>query len=319
MKYTYSRLSSESVIEIINLHYQITGNINCKYYVFGLHDNYLIENNNKIFIFRIYRNDWRSEEEILFELELLNYLDNTKVNVAAPIESKNSKLYNSIECPEGKRITALFSYATGSAPNKEITHKECKLLGSSVATLHKETKYFKTEYTRPILNLEYLVNRSLILIKPFITINQYKYLQDIKKRIKLNTLDLNKKNSDYGICVGDINSSNFHINEKNIITHFDFDQCGYAYRAFEIGKFISSMNSDKYKTEKVSAFIDGYESSRKLTDLEKIVIPSFEIASIIWVMSIHVSNLNKIGYQYLEKPFWDKRIKLIERLNDKMV
>lgn len=319
MKYTYSRLSSESVIDIIKIHYQITGDINCKYYVFGLHDNYLIENNNKIFIFRIYRNDWRNEEEILFELELLNYLNNTKVKVAVPIELKNSKLCNPIECPEGKRITALFNYASGSAPNKEITIKECKLLGSSVATLHKETKDFKTEYTRPILNVEYLVNRSLTLIKPFITINQYKYLKDINKRIELITSVLNQNNSDYGICVGDINSSNFHINEKSIITHFDFDQCGYAYRAFEIGKFISSMNSDKCKAEKVSAFTDGYESTRKLTDLEKIVIPSFEIASIIWVMSIHVSNLNKIGYQHLEKPFWDKRIKLIEYLNDKMV
>jgi Ser/Thr protein kinase RdoA (MazF antagonist) len=319
MNYTYSRLSSESVIEIINLQYQLTGIIDCKYYVFGLHDNYLIENNNKLFIFRIYRNDWRSEEEILFELELLSYLDNKKINVAAPIPSKNSKLCSSIECPEGKRITALFNYANGMAPNKDITLKECKLLGSSVATLHKETKYFKTQYTRPILNLEYLVNRSLNLIKPFITINQYKYLQVIKTRIMLNTSDLNEGNSDFGICVGDINSSNFHINEKNIITHFDFDQCGYAYRAFEIGKFISSMNSDNNKTEKVSAFIDGYEKSRKLTDLEKMTIPSFEIASIIWVMSIYVSNLNKIGYQYLEKPFWDKRIILIESLNDKMV
>ncbi len=319
MKYNYSRLSSESVIKIINLHYQLTGIVNCKYYVFGLHDNYLIENNNNLFIFRIYRNDWRSEEEILFELELLSYLDNTTVNVAAPIASKKFKLCHSIDCPEGKRIIALFNYADGSAPNKDITLKECNLLGRSVATIHKETKKFKTQHTRPLLNLEYLVNRSLILIKPFITINQYQYLHDIKTKICLTISNLNKDNSDFGICVGDINSSNFHINEKNIITHFDFDQCGYAHRAFEIGKFISTMNSDNNKTEKVRAFMAGYENLRKLIDLEKTTIPSFEIASIIWVMSIHVSNLNKIGYQHLEKPFWKKRIKLIECLDDKIL
>ncbi len=319
MKYTYSRLSSESIIKIINIHYQLTGIVNCKYYVFGLHDNYLIENNNNLFIFRVYRNDWRNEEEILFELELLTYLGNTKANVAAPIPSKNFKLCNSIDCPEGKRITALFDYADGSAPNKDIAHKECKLLGSSVATIHIETKKFKTQYTRPIFNMEYLVNRSLIIIKPFITINQYKYLQDIKTKIMLNTSNLNEKNSDFGICVGDINSSNFHINKKNIITHFDFDQCGYAYRVFEIGKFISTMNSDNDKAEKVKAFIDGYENLRKLTDLEKATISSFEIASIIWVMSIHACNLNRIGYQYLEKSFWNKRIKLIECLYEKIV
>ncbi len=77
MKFIYSQLSSESVLETINSHYELGDSITSKFYVLGLHDNYLIENKNTQYMFRIYRNNWRSEEEILFEVDLLSYLDST--------------------------------------------------------------------------------------------------------------------------------------------------------------------------------------------------------------------------------------------------
>jgi len=319
MIYTYSRLSSDSIIAIIKSYFHISGPISCKYYVFGLHDNYLVQCNQQKFIFRVYRNDWRTEQEIEFEIDLLSYLDKKSVNVAAPVKTKNSRLSNSIECPEGKRIVVLFNYANGHALDNKISLEECMSLGSSVANIHKETKYFKTRYTRKTLNLSYLVEDSIVLIKPFLNSRQYSYLQKIQSKINMNISQLNTDNADYGICIGDINSTNFHIDENKIITHFDFDQCGYGYRAFEIGKFSSSLSLDETKKDNLHAFIQGYEKVRKLTHEEKMAIPYFEIASIIWVMSIHVKNVNKIGYQYLENPFWDKRIGIIEALNDKLI
>jgi len=53
---------------------------------------------------------------------------------------------------------------------------------------------------------------------------------------------------------------------------------------------------------------------RKISEQEKISIPYFGIVAIIWVMGIHVSNVNKIGYQYLDESFWKKRIGRIENV-----
>jgi len=314
MKFIYSQLSSDSVHEIINSQYELEYSISVRFYVLGLHDNYLIECGNKKYIFRIYRNNWRTEEEILFEVDLLSYLEKTSSNVAAPLKTKNSEVVSYIEAPEGIRAGVLFHYADGYPPSSNISYEKCKLLGISVAKIHENADGFNSKYKRETLDLPYLVDRSLKLISPFLNTRQIEYLGNIQETIYNNISHLSPDNSDFGICTGDINLTNFHINKDNVITHFDFDQCGYGFRAFELGKFTVCFRGDNLKAEKVRSFLNGYESVRKISEQEKMAIPYFEIVAIIWVMSIHVSNVDKIGYQYLDESFWKKRIGIIESL-----
>jgi len=315
MNFIYSQLSSDSVFEIVNTYYDIGSLVSSKFYVQGLHDNYLVECNKMKYIYRIYRNDWRSEEEILFELDLLSHLEKTSSNVSFPIRMKNDKYVTYIKSPEGVRIGVLFQYAIGYPPSNDISSDLCNLLGISVANIHNNTEGFKSEYKRETLDLAYLVDHSLKLIHPFLNPGQVDYLNKIRELIYDNISHLAPDNSDFGICAGDINLTNFHISEDNIITHFDFDQCGYGFRAFELGKFAVGFRSDNLKKEKFFAFLSGYESIRKISEKEKMAIPYFEIVAVIWVMSIHASNVNKIGYQYLDESFWKKRIGIIESLD----
>ena len=117
----------------------------------------------------------------------------------------------------------------------------------------------------------------------------------------------------YGLCIGDVNPTNFHI-DNNKITVFDFDQCGYGYRAFEIGKFFSSIRSHNKKFEIQEAFLKGYQSIRPLNQIEQEAIPIFEIISVIWVMAIQVANADRIGFKYLEKSYWDRRLGDLKQL-----
>jgi len=140
MEYNYSQLSSDSVKQLVSSYYGISTPFVCKYYLLGLHDNYLIESEHEKFILRIYRNDWRRDEEIFFELELLSYLADKSLNVAVPIATKNSELSVSIDYPEGKRTAALFGYAEDDVPGTEISLEECNFLGVSTAKMREETK-----------------------------------------------------------------------------------------------------------------------------------------------------------------------------------
>lgn len=54
-KYTYSQLSPKSACQWVTIQYDLPKVINCKFYVLGLHDNYLIESDNNKYILRIYR------------------------------------------------------------------------------------------------------------------------------------------------------------------------------------------------------------------------------------------------------------------------
>ena len=313
-QYLYSRLSPKTVGELVTYHYDIATVRSCKFYVFGLHDNYLIQTDKAKYFVRIYRNEWRTPEEINFELELLNYLKDKKEPISSPLKTKNNELLFEVNSPEGEKIGALFTYAEGEPLKQEITANESELLGRSVASIHNQTKDFTTEFKRKNLDLEHLAKRSLKVIEPFITVEQKNYLTLVLENIETEISQLVTEKTELVACTGDVNPRNFHLTKNNKITLFDFDQCGYGQRAFEIGKFFSSIHAHKSKKEIMRAFLQGYESVHKLSIEEKKAIPYFEIASVLWVMSIRVDNVNKVGYMALGSEYWIQRIGIIEEL-----
>ena len=176
-QYTYSRLSTESVVAHVDHHYDVGVIYRSVFYAFGLHDNYVVESEKGKFILRIYRNDWRNSDEIFFELELLDYLKHQNQSVAYPLLTNKDELAFSIESPEGERLAALFIYAEGKRLSQEITFEESEILGATVARVHEAAQGFETSYQRKELNLHYLVDQSAELIKPFIDFQQYGFLQ----------------------------------------------------------------------------------------------------------------------------------------------
>ncbi|NRB37593.1 MAG: phosphotransferase [Pseudomonadales bacterium] len=312
--YTYSQLSSDAAANLVVSKYGLPESMHCKYYMLGLHDNYLIEHADDRYILRIYRNDWRSEDQIGFELDLLSFIDSKDALVSTPILTKKGGPSFFIDSPEGKREAVLFNYAEGIAPGAELSIEECFLLGKAVAKVHKITESFTTSCTRPILDIPYLLDESVLAINPFLDTDAQNYLAMLQKRLKDSMPSLVREIGVFGICQGDINPTNFHIDDSQKITLFDFDQCGYGYRSFEIGKFISSIHRRKTKNDMAKAFIDGYQQVRQLTEEELLAIPYFEVIAVIWVMAIHVYNADRIGYKSLEKPYWDQRLAILNKL-----
>ena len=313
-QYYYSRLTSETVSELISQNYDTQAVKSCVFYVYGLHDNYLIQTKDEQFFVRIYRGSWRSAEEINFELELLSFLGSKKQPVPTPLRTKKNDFSFEINCPEGKRRVAVFTYAEGVPPDQNTTEEHIKLLGRTVAKLHNESQHFQSDFKREALSLEFLVDRSLQVIKPFLNKSQSDYLTSVKTVIETNLAELESDESSQVVCVGDVNLTNFHLTKDNKITLFDFDQCGYGQRAFEIGKFFSSIHFHESKEIVKQAFLQGYEEVHKLRVVEKKAIPYYELASVIWVMSIRVDNADKVGHSALDSSYWSRRIGIIEEM-----
>ena len=179
--YTYSQLSSKSVGRMVASQYGLDNKLSCKFYVLGLHDNYLIESRGQKYILRIYRNNWRSKEEILFELEWLEFL-NAKVDLVAKlIRTKSDDLTFQIDSPEGARLVAMFHYADGNAPGNIINASQAELLGSAVANIHKVSETFEPQYTRQDLDITYLLDSSLNEIEPYLDNDQCTYLSNLRE------------------------------------------------------------------------------------------------------------------------------------------
>lgn len=315
LSYVYSKLVSVSVERIVAFHYKLPSPVVSKYYVFGLHDNYLIECASERYIFRVYRNDWRTEEEARFELELLEHLGKKRAPAAVPIRTKTDDLMVSLSYPEGTRAAALFLFADGKAPGNALTSDDAARLGRAVATIHCCSDTFCTRRSRPVLDLPYLLDRSVAVIKSHLDKVSLDYLTRLGRQINRTFVPIQHEPGVFGPCIGDINGTNFHVTEAGRITLFDFDQCGFGDRAFDIAKFFSSISAREDKALIKNAFISSYEQVRKLTFGENESLRSFEIVALIWVMAIHVDNADRVGYKLLEKPFWDRRLNALKALS----
>lgn len=311
--YTYSQLSASSAGELVADHYALAGPLEARFYVLGLHDNYLIESLGGRYMLRIYRNAWRSHEEIQFELELLAYLREGSAPVASPVRTVGGDLGFRIESPEGERMAALFHYAEGRAPAGGLSADDCVVLGRAVWAVHRRADGFVTDRARRALDLDYLVDESIEAIRPFLGPEARSYLDGLHERLHAGWPHIPADAGVFGACIGDVNATNFHVAGDGEITLFDFDQCGLGFRAFEIGKFASSLQDGSAKRALVGAFLDGYQEGRALSRAEYEAIPYFELVAHVWVLAIHANNVDRIGYKRLEHPFWDRNLAILRQ------
>lgn len=156
----------EALIKTVLHHYPISNINSCKLYKRGLNDTYLVETEQERYILRVYRRGWRNKQEIDFELELLAFLQKQKQPVAYPIARNDGVFTTEIAAPEGKRYAAVFSYAPGRAVNENLDGIQSYRLGEALAKIHQTLDEFKSSFTRPALNSDYLLYWSIQAITP---------------------------------------------------------------------------------------------------------------------------------------------------------
>ena len=294
--------------------YDLSANTQCQFYTAGLHDNYLIVDEGRKFILRVYRNAWRSTEDIQFELELLKDLQRHGCPAAFPVLTHQNNSHTKFECSGESRTMVLFSFAPGTVLGPELHQGHCRLLGSTVAKIHQVADLCDSQHSKQVLDLDYLLDASVGAIHRFLTPEQRAYVQSVQEKIRIHMPDLPRQAPLFGRCLGDVNPSNCHITDDGHITVFDFDQCGYGWRAFEIGKFFATIRRHSDWKALMTSFLQGYETVRALEVGETRALGYFTLAADIWVMAIHAYNADYVGYKILGPEFWARRISELKDL-----
>jgi hypothetical protein len=89
---TYSTLDCDALQRQILPLFATDPVIRCKFWNRGLSDVYLVETLTAHFILRISHSHWRTESEVNFELELLDFLRRRGVPVAEPLRTRDGQL-----------------------------------------------------------------------------------------------------------------------------------------------------------------------------------------------------------------------------------
>jgi hypothetical protein len=113
---TDSNLCAHSLVEQVLSLYALGAISRCRLHHRGLNDTYKVEGSlGDTYFLRIYRANWRSQEEIQTEIAILLHLAREKASVSIPVGRKDGQVITPLDCVEGGRRAVLFT----SAPGKE--------------------------------------------------------------------------------------------------------------------------------------------------------------------------------------------------------
>lgn len=316
---SYSTLACDALVSQILPKYRIEPVQDCQLWHRGLSDIYIIETSIKSYILRVSHHHWRSKSETQFELELLDFLWKQEIPVSHGLRTWDNQLSVEINAPEGTRHAALFTYAPGQVPLGDLNSTQSCQLGQTVARLHQVSKDFHTDHYRSPLTLEYLLDNSVATIAPFLRSpsSDSSDLYSKTEQIRAQLADFPKNSTLWGVCWGDPHSGNTHFTPEGNITLFDFDQCGYSWRIFDIAKFLQVSLQAGLGRSSRDAFLQGYQQISPLTDWEKYALPAFIQVAHIWSWAIALQSAKMYDYSRLDCSYFSRHLQQLKRLESK--
>ncbi|MCG9892386.1 MAG: phosphotransferase [Thermosynechococcaceae cyanobacterium MS004] len=311
---SYSTLDCAALRRQLLPMFRIGPVVRCEFWNRGLSDIYLVETLSAKYVLRISHAHWRSKADIDFEVELLDYLRQRGMPVAVPLRTRNGELSVEIFAPEGLRYASLFTYAQGRVPVGDLSLEQSKKLGETIAKMHRTAKDFQCAAQRQPLSLEYLLDESLGVIEPHLRFRSedLAYLRRLVADIKDSLADLPKTFPHWVICWGDPHSGNVHFTEDDQLTLFDFDQCGYGWRAFEVAKFLQISMRTGIARKVRDAFLDAYQSILPLTQQEIESLQPFTQTAHIWSWSISLEAAKVHSGSRLDEKFFISRLQQLK-------
>lgn len=312
----YSTLAPWALVSLVLSQYNIPTIETCQLWHRGLSDIYLVETNQVPYILRVSHHHWRSQSEIEFELELLDFLRQQDLPVAFPLRTKEGQLSVAINAPEGERYAALFTYAPGKIALGDLNPNQSHKLGETVARLHQVTADFHPRAYRQSLTLDYLLDDSYNTIAPFLQ-HRRPDLQELTAtitRIKEQLQHFPQKSPFWVICWGDAHSGNAHFTPEGQVTLFDFDQCGYGWRAFEIAKFWQVAIRTGLNRKVRDAFLGGYQTVAEITTEELSALQAFTQVAHVWMWGISLNAARIFNYSGLDDAYLTKRLEQLKML-----
>ena len=289
-----SVLSAEKLFPSISKEFAHLGKLeNCQFFYHGLNDIYRAQAGPAKYMLRVYRAGWRTNAEVLFEVEMLNHAKAKGVGVAAPVPRSNGEYFLELDAPEGPRQAVLFSFAPGG--EMRYNEEQARLFGGVVAELHNALDDFKSSQARLKLDLDHLLHEPLRLMEPLYRerpAQDWQYITNFARQLEANLLDLDARGLERGVCHGDLHMGNVHYEPgSGQLTLLDFDCAGIdGWRAYELAVFrwASRARLDKPKARVAwEAYLDGYTRKRTLAPLDLEAVPLFIPLRQIWIMGLY--------------------------------
>jgi Ser/Thr protein kinase RdoA (MazF antagonist) len=117
-----------------------------------------------------------------------------------------------------------------------------------------------------------------------------------------------------GFCHGDFHGGNAGESDGSF-TFFDFDCCGWGYRAYDLAVFPWAFAIDECSIERIKrmgrSFLSGYMRRRMLREHDIDAIPAFVAIREIWLLGLHIDIGDRFGWGWINDGYYDHHIKVL--------
>ena len=227
---------------------------------------YEYEREGRGFILRIGHSLRKSEALMQGEVHWINHLASNGVSVARAIPSESGRLVEIIEDRQGGQfLVTAFVKAQGQQPwLAGWSTARYEAYGNLLGKMHALAVDYQPvpAWKRPEWNTE-----SLNFIKQYLPPSEVSAHQQYTALLQhIHTLP--KDRHSYGLIHQDAHQNNFFIDENNVITLFDFDDCAYSWFINDIAIVLFYISMDweefgypspaSFTTEFMVHFLRGY-------------------------------------------------------------
>ena len=290
-----------NTIRILGEHYNLSVQ-DCTLLSHGLNDSYLVASNGDRYVLRIYRPNWRTGDEISFELDYIQHLRDNLVGVSYPLPDTKGNLAIPYTLNGTATWAALFTFASGDEPKMNIA--DSRHMGVAAGKLHRVSDTFIPQNDRFTLDIPHLLEEPVQALEAIL--KNYTTEQGIiSSAARLLTKQINelKPQLDWGACHGDLHDWNAHISKAGEVTLFDFDCCGFGWRAYDIAVFRWAIRKEPNAEALWQAFLEGYTSERALNNADLEAVPIFTAIRDIWLAGLHAANPDVFGPNILNEHY----------------
>jgi Ser/Thr protein kinase RdoA (MazF antagonist) len=292
----------------------------CRYFSGGFNHTYRVSTTKgSTYYLRAYRRQWRRLADIQYELDMLNHLNHKGFPAARPVPFEDGLFFCAVPAPEGTRYLALFT----EAPGPEISYDEepekiALRYGQAVAQMQNALDDFECSHPRFHKDIEHFIDKPLRNIRPILSYrpDDWAYIKRFAETLRQRILALPASELRQGPCHGDLQGYHANITEDGTLTFFDFDCCGFGYRAYDLAVFLWCCRLEDAIDVRWEPFLNGYRQARPINDLDLQAVPLFVCARYLWHMGVHTQNAPDWGIGWLNDEYFDDHLKRLRQAEE---
>lgn len=318
-------LSAPDLLTEVAQHYGLTGARGCELLSIGHNDHYRIFGSDGDYVVRVYGAGWRSLDEILWELSLLEHLEQQGVPVSSALKTAGGSWYGMVQAPEGLRHVVLFKDVPDRARHPEgLSVQHARAYGRAVASLHNAGERYESRYPRFALDLTYLLGTPLQALWSRLASRpeDLTYVRDLIDKVRATIIEMEERGLARGVCHGDADGNNGHLDERGNLTLTGFDFAGPGWYAYDLATFRWSLlrRSDKLQTAAIwDTYLRGYREQRSLALADEQASAPFVVAREVWLMGLHAATGPDLGFGRMDHHYFDRSIELLKNWDKDML